>query len=263
VAFIEQRPDADLAGHLDCVWTSTHAAGTGGSSSVLPDGCVEIVVALDGHFGLRDRPATRRPPRVTVVGHSTRPLETVFDHCQRLVGARLTPSGALRLLADALPHIVNCSADGADIDPRLAHDMFQAVDQSPALQVPAQVQRLLRSRLERTRIVDRRIEEASLIMRAKAGRASITAVAAQVGLSTRQIDRSFQRRFGLSPKLLARINRFRRAFDTGMLARRGDWAEIAALCGYADQAHLSRDFLEFAGETPERMRRLLTVSHDV
>lgn len=56
----------------------------------------------------------------------------------------------------------------------------------------------------------------------------------------------------MTPKTLARMVRFNRALE---LSRQGDdnWAGIAADCGYADQAHLAREFRDFAGTTPSTL----------
>ena len=54
---------------------------------------------------------------------------------------------------------------------------------------------------------------------------------------------------GVGPKLLSRILRFQQVFRA---VERVDpeWASIAVDCGYYDQAHLIRDFNQFAGQTP-------------
>jgi transcriptional regulator GlxA family with amidase domain len=54
--------------------------------------------------------------------------------------------------------------------------------------------------------------------------------------------------------MLARITRFRRA--AGLLAqgRVRSGADLAAAGGYVDQAHLIREFQEFAGTTPKLFR---------
>ncbi|MER9841163.1 AraC family transcriptional regulator [Mesorhizobium australicum] len=54
---------------------------------------------------------------------------------------------------------------------------------------------------------------------------------------------------GIGPKTLSRIVRFNRALGLSRQQASG-WADIAADCGYADQAHLAREFRDLAGETP-------------
>jgi transcriptional regulator GlxA family with amidase domain len=107
------------------------------------------------------------------------------------------------------------------------------------------------------RASDPRLERALTLLHA-APHLPIAAIAAHARLSTRQIDRAFDRFIGVPPKQLARVARFRRAFELGMSGGRGGWASIAAACGYADQAHLCRDFIEFAEASPEALRASLT-----
>ncbi|MFG2054705.1 helix-turn-helix domain-containing protein [Micromonospora sp. NPDC048930] len=83
--------------------------------------------------------------------------------------------------------------------------------------------------------------------------ATVAETAAEVGLGARALHRRSQLLFGYGPKTLARILRMRRALD---LARAGTpLAETAALAGYADQAHLTRDVTELAGVPPTHLLR--------
>jgi transcriptional regulator GlxA family with amidase domain len=57
---------------------------------------------------------------------------------------------------------------------------------------------------------------------------------------------------GVTPKTAARILRYERAtalLETGTRSV----AEVAALSGYADQAHLDREFAALAGRSPTRL----------
>lgn len=79
-------------------------------------------------------------------------------------------------------------------------------------------------------------------------RASVRDVARDLGLSERQLRRSFRDAVGLAPKSFARLARFHRALDA---ARRGaSWTRVAAATGYCDQAHLIDDFHAITGTTP-------------
>jgi AraC-like DNA-binding protein len=78
----------------------------------------------------------------------------------------------------------------------------------------------------------------------------VSSLAAELGVSERQLLRVFNERVGVSPKTFLRIVRFRRALRAARASARPDWAAIAATAGYFDQAHLIADFRALGGQTP-------------
>ena len=83
-------------------------------------------------------------------------------------------------------------------------------------------------------------------------------MARQLGCSRKHFTMCFRREFGMPPKLFARILRFDHAIRLMRRDQVTSWAELADACGYADQAHLTRDFRAFAGSPPASfMRRKL------
>jgi AraC-like DNA-binding protein len=87
-------------------------------------------------------------------------------------------------------------------------------------------------------------------------------LADEAGISERHMLQLFRRFVGVSPKQYARIRRFQGVLSRvaapapADLGRRTaplqppDWAETAAVSGYADQAHLTHEFRAFTGMTP-------------
>jgi AraC-like DNA-binding protein len=84
---------------------------------------------------------------------------------------------------------------------------------------------------------------------ASGGRMKVAAIAQEIGWSRKHLARRFAEEVGLGPKAVSRIVRLNRAIAA---ARSGDggWAGIAADCGYADQAHMVREFRALAGASP-------------
>ena len=87
-------------------------------------------------------------------------------------------------------------------------------------------------------------------MSASSGRASIGRLVEQTGWSHRRLIGAFRDQVGLAPKALARVLRFQRAASSLREGGRDRLADVAYDCGYYDQAHLNRDFPQFAATTP-------------
>jgi transcriptional regulator GlxA family with amidase domain len=74
-------------------------------------------------------------------------------------------------------------------------------------------------------------------------------LARHAGISERQFRRVCLEEAGLTPKLLARILRFRHALS-GVHRHASSFAALALDCGYYDQAHFINEFHDFAGRAP-------------
>ena len=76
----------------------------------------------------------------------------------------------------------------------------------------------------------------------------VRSLPADLGYSERHLRRLCHDAFGYGPKTLHRILRFQRAI--GLIHAGRSLGEVAASCGFADQAHLTREVGELAGRPP-------------
>lgn len=84
----------------------------------------------------------------------------------------------------------------------------------------------------------------------KPQQSSIKELAALMQVSQKHLITLFDKRVGLKPKYLARIYRFQKAIIKLEHQDKIDWIDVAHECGYYDQSHFIRDFLEFSGINP-------------
>jgi AraC-like DNA-binding protein len=86
---------------------------------------------------------------------------------------------------------------------------------------------------------------------------SVDDLSRQVNWSDRKLRRRFVATVGMGPKLVQRIVRVQHALQL-MRARTGDisLSDLAAECGFADQAHMTREVAHFTNHTPHGLRRL-------
>ncbi len=216
----ERQPAPGLDGLIKVSWT---LAGNGTADAwigqqAVPDGCVEIITRFAG----RSRWDGDQPGRFAV-GLADRPEEFEISGDARFEGVRLWP-WAWALIGDCtlaelrgrwLPY------DGpgpGEIEARLAgeHDL-------------------------------------AAIGRAILAAATVEEMGLGTGMNPRSLQRWFARHVGLPPRRYLRLLRFQKAFE--QVPDQPSLADHAAAQGYADQAHMARDFRAMAGVPAKQARR--------
>jgi AraC-like DNA-binding protein len=181
-------------------------------------------------------------------GLHTAPAAIHHDGTQRGVQLALTLDGVRMLLGRPASDLAGAltDLDEAVVPPALRElpERLHAV-RGWAARV-ALVDRCLAVQASRSGDAGPQAEVARALALLTAGR-RVTEVAEDVGYSRRRLGTLVRTECGLAPKEYQRVARFEVARRA--LGRR-PIAEVAALCGYADQAHLAREWRALAGCTP-------------
>lgn len=233
----EWAPRASLRGHVRCLWINDLSRSCSECLQVVPDGCVDIVWTGE---------------TVCVAGPDTRPILAHVPRGAVLAGVRFHPGAASAWLGRPLSEIVNARVPLAEFwrdDSRRLRD--RAAAGPSAKQLAEDLEDLLVCRLADVGRADPQIE----FLRRAAGDSCIPAglrldqLASHLGLSERTLRRRCLDTFGYGFKTLHRVLRFQRFFQLAARPEKQNLADMAALTGYADQAHMTREVQRMSGTT--------------
>lgn len=155
------------------------------------------------------------------------------------VGALLgVPAGAIGGLVVDLADVLGAAAE------RLVDSVASTDDWATRFrQVDSALLRCLRDAPP----VDAALDEAWRLVFASGGRLPVAQLADRVGYSRRHLSQRFRVVTGVTPKQAIRIARFEAVRAILLGRQRPTLARIAAVCGYADQPHLAREWKALAG----------------
>ncbi|HYD12400.1 MAG TPA: helix-turn-helix domain-containing protein [Allosphingosinicella sp.] len=216
----EEPPPPALEGLVKVRWTlaGKGAPGDWVGQQAVPDGCVEIICRRAG----RSRWGTDQPARFAV-GLIERPEGFEISGDASFEAIRLWPWawGVVgdRPLAALRGRWFPYDGPGLDgIEARLARET-----------------------------------ELAAVGRAILAAATVEDMARGTGMSPRTLQRWFARRVGLPPRRYLRLLRFQKAFER--VPDQPSLADHAAAQGFADQAHMAREFRAMAGVPARHARR--------
>ncbi|SPE45636.1 putative transcriptional regulator AraC family [Candidatus Sulfotelmatobacter sp. SbA7] len=230
--YLELVPPPPLADSVECFWTMESQESF--RHRVLPDGCADIIFTRDSGKA-----------SLTVVGTMTRFADFEISSRQQTVGVRFRPGMWREHFGVPSPEITDSLLPLEDVWGARGRALLeQMVRADSPQQCAAMLGRALKPSRARTPV-----QRALAWMEANPGCVSLDDVAFQTGLSPRQFRRICLQQTGISPKLLARVLRFRKALAR-VQSQAGEHAGLAADCGYFDQSHFIAEFQRFAGQTP-------------
>jgi AraC-like DNA-binding protein len=222
----------------------------------LPSPYLTLILTIDEPLVIAAHPDRRQAPGrydSLIGGLHLSPAMIVNTGCQSGVQVAVNPLGCRALFGLPAAELANVDIDFAsvagerlvaEVRERLCRaetwpDRFAAVDEV-----------LCREALSREAEVHPDVARAFRRLLATGGGVQIADLADEVGWSPRHLTSRFRAEVGLRPKEAARVVRFdrvRRRIAPGVRL-----ADLAADGGYFDQAHLTRDFNEFAGCSPSQ-----------
>jgi len=224
---------------------------------VLPDGCFDLVVHL-GDLPRNDRVDARLAAkrRTWLAGVSLRAARVEFSGDVHVVGACLRPGSVGSLLGVPARELTDRTLPLAEVWGLRAESLEDRVRSGDADGALARLAEALSGPRPDRVIADPLSEQAVHRIRRAGGALSVQALARDLGVTRRRLERRFALQVGLTPKQFCRVTRF------DEVARRGpegmSWTQRALAHGYVDQAHLIDELRSFAGVTPlvfERERR--------
>jgi len=258
---MQRAPHPLLARYVKTVWISQPAAAGShpapAREHVLPTGLMHLVFRLSGP-GVRifdDAAGGKGQPLGPALAGGPRAAFYAKDISapSHSVGVQLLPGAALALLglpADELAgrHVSLEDLWGESHTALVREHLLAAATPQQTLR---RLEALLLQRLRAGPAQGAHPLVEQALRQFEAGM-SVEEAVARSGYSHRQFIRLFSQAVGLGPKLYGRVRRFQKALP--MLQGPMGLAAVAMEAGYSDQPHLSREFREFAGLTPEQYR---------
>ncbi|MHC5209596.1 MAG: DUF6597 domain-containing transcriptional factor [Planctomycetota bacterium] len=247
--YCEVPPPPPLQGFVRCFWILEHADEGGSTERVLPDGCPELIV----HYGapmLRrtDDGRSEEQPAAIVSGQLRSAARLLPTGSIGMIGVRFEPWAAGPFLRESLHDLTDrivpldtlWGAYARELQERIA----EAADDETRVAVLCE--RLAEGLLPPD-ATGRALAAALGWIAESRGAITVEEIARRLDWSRRRLERRFADAVGLPPKSLCRIERFQHVVAELADDARPRLVDLAVDAGYADQAHLAREFRQLAG----------------
>ena len=235
-----------LSNYVDYLWESAGYVQPHARERILPMGTMELVIDLDA----------RGRASCSLSGAGSRFFVLDTSRPRTLIAAHFKPGGGFPFFGRVTRELRDLSVPLDELWGHDAEELRDRLSDTPQRDARFRVfERFLAGRLDASRAGHPAVRYARAEFQKASGRLSVAEVTDRVGLSSRRFIELFRNEVGLTPKVFARVARFRRALRAIESSTEVDWAALAASCEYFDQAHFIHDFRAFSGTSPSAYLR--------
>ncbi|HVE58289.1 MAG TPA: AraC family transcriptional regulator, partial [Pyrinomonadaceae bacterium] len=209
---------------------------------IFPDGCISLVYHRNEKFNLR---------RLFFNGLNLESITAPVFPTDIYWGMRISPAACARVLRTDPANFRTIRMAEAEKFPHLTDGLREKLNACENFDCAVAVfENHLRQLNFGQNFCDEKIAQAIRRIEETSGEIKIAELAAQINLSSRQLERRFKKSSGLSPKQFARTRRIRATAVDLVENNNTNWANRAAEMGFADQSHLTHEFVAVTKRSP-------------
>lgn len=250
-------PDRLLSKFIKCFWISqAEKSDKTTKSRLLPEGHIEIVFSLGGPdkiYRADNSTYLGEFKKSQLVGQRTQPLLLKSTGEKNKIGIRFKPGGLYPFLQIPLHEISNTliSLESVlgNVYKEWEEKLYAAKSDIDKIDI---LQQKLKELMSSNFRDDKVLGYTSNYILLNNGSVSINKIAEKIGMSTRQLNRRFSTKVGLSPKSFSRIIRFQAILRALKRHKTADFAPVAYHFGFCDQSHFNKEFKTLSGTTPKK-----------
>jgi AraC-like DNA-binding protein len=233
-------PPPGLSDRIDLCWAAPGRAGVGTSlHEFFPDAGTHLIFR---HF--------EHGCRAVLLGPATERAAVEREAGAEYLVIRFRPGQAPRLADVRSSELTNGFVELTHLGGQPIQDVAGQLRLLPDLASRQHALAELMREVAPSLVEDARCRRAPQLLEAHGGQLRVEALAEELGLSVRGLERRFVEHYGMTPKRMSRLIRLRNVLGALHSGRFTNLGELAVACGYSDQPHLIHDFKALTDRLP-------------
>jgi len=208
--------------------------------SVIPDGCIDILINCDQHYG-------------NICGSVTKSRVINLVPNSTYFGIRFLPCLDIKKLKFGIKDLIDKEISLNEMFPVNTNILERVVTDESFMERVNIFNEILESQIFEIDKSSKLIKQALYNIYVTRGNITITQLAEEVGYSTRYLRKQFEDHIGISPKLFCQIVRFQSSLNMLLRTTHYTLNDVIHENGYYDQAHLIHEFRNFGCMTPYQL----------